>query len=74
MIARLRGKVVGQGDGYAILEAGSIGYQVFMPRPVLEQVAERGDEVVLHTHLVVRDDGSPFMDSSRPPSSRCSGC
>jgi Holliday junction DNA helicase RuvA len=57
MIARLRGKVVGQGDGYAILEAGSIGYQVFMPRPVLEQVAERGDEVVLHTHLVVRDDG-----------------
>ncbi len=57
MIARLRGRVVGRGDGYAILEAGGVGYQVFMPRPLLEQVARESGEVVLHTHLVARDDG-----------------
>lgn len=57
MIARLRGRIVGRGDGSVILETGGVGYQVFMPRPLLEQVERETGEVVLHTHLAVREDG-----------------
>jgi Holliday junction DNA helicase RuvA len=57
MIARLRGSIVGYGDGYVILEAGGVGYQVFMPGPLSRQVAGEKGEVVLHTQLVVREDG-----------------
>ncbi|MDI9633930.1 MAG: Holliday junction branch migration protein RuvA [Methanolinea sp.] len=57
MIARLRGRIVGREEGAVIVEAGGIGYQVFMPRPLLERLAGAEGEVVLHTHLAVREDG-----------------
>ena len=56
MIARLKGKVVGCGDGYVILESGGVGFQVFMPRPVAEEAEKSPAEVVIHTHLVARED------------------
>lgn len=56
MIARLRGRVVGSGDGFVILETGGVGFQVFMPRPLAEEAARSPAEVVVYTHLVSRED------------------
>ncbi len=56
MIARLKGKVVGGGDGYVILESCGVGFQVFMPGPVVEEAAKFPAEVVIYTHLVARED------------------
>jgi len=56
MIARLRGRIVGRGDGFVVLETGGVGFQVCMPRPLADEAAESPAEVILYTHLVVRDD------------------
>ncbi|HET8570178.1 MAG TPA: Holliday junction branch migration protein RuvA [Candidatus Limnocylindria bacterium] len=51
MIASLRGRVVARGTDHVVVEVGGLGYKVFVPRP-----PER-EEVQLHTHQVVREDG-----------------
>ena len=50
MIASVRGRVVARGTDFLVVEAAGVGYKVFVPRhPV-------GDDVLLHTHHVVRED------------------
>lgn len=56
MISRLRGRIVGSGEGFVILEAGNVGFQVFMPLPLAREAASAQGEVVLFTHLVARED------------------
>lgn len=51
MIASVRGRVVARGTDHVIVETGGVGYKVYVPRhPV-------GNDVLLHTHQVVREDG-----------------
>ena len=51
MIGAVRGRILARGPDHVVVEAGGVGYKVFVPRhPV-------GDEVLLHTHQVVREDG-----------------
>ena len=50
MIATVRGTVSGRGADHVIVEAGGVGYKVFVPRH------PSGDAVLLHTHHVVRED------------------
>lgn len=57
MIARLRGRVVGSGEGFVIIEAGGVGFQVFMPRPLAREAAASPADVILFTHMVAREDG-----------------
>lgn len=55
MIARIRGLVVGTGDGYVIIEAGGLGYQVRVPDPLpVESVT--GEEKILFTEVIIRQD------------------
>lgn len=56
MIAALRGSLLGVGADYAIIEAGGVGYQVWAPRGVLQNLPEVGEEARLHTYLLVRED------------------
>ena len=51
MIATLRGRVIARGADHVVVETSGVGYKVFVPRP------PSGDEVLLHTHQVVREDG-----------------
>lgn len=51
MIASLRGRVIARGLDHVVLEANGLGYKVFVPRQ------PEGDELLLHTHQVVREDG-----------------
>lgn len=50
MIATVRGKVIARAADHVIVEASGVGYQIFVPRH------PAGDEVLLHTHHVVRED------------------
>jgi Holliday junction DNA helicase RuvA len=51
LIASVRGRVLARGPDHVVIETGGVGYKVFVPRH------PSGDEVLLHTHQVVREDG-----------------
>ena len=50
MIAAVRGTVIARGADHVVVEANGIGYKVFVPRHPSR------DEVLLHTHQVIRED------------------
>lgn len=56
MIASLRGSVEAIGLDYVILSVAGVGYLVYAPKPVLANLPALGDELHLHTYLVVRED------------------
>lgn len=58
MIARLTGKLAAKGiDRIEIMTAGGVGYELLIPLSVLESLPKLGDDVTLHTALVVKEDG-----------------
>jgi len=50
VIAALRGEVIARGAGHVVVEVAGVGYKVFVPRHPSR------DDVLLHTHQVVRED------------------
>ena len=56
MIARLRGILVERGADHVVVECAGVGYRVAVSSETLRSVPGAGKEVVLHTHLVMRDD------------------
>jgi Holliday junction DNA helicase RuvA len=58
MIAHIRGTVVNKDlDRVEVMTAGGVGYEIAIPLSVYETLPAVGDDVALHVHLVVRDDG-----------------
>ncbi len=59
MIRSVRGTVLQQGKGYLVIEvgaaAGGVGFKVSTPDAISLQ-ATKGDSVLLHTYLQVRED------------------
>ncbi len=56
MIARLSGTVAAVGPDHLVVQVGGVGFRVFVPTPVLEQVDGVGRPVELVTHLHVREN------------------
>lgn len=56
MIGRLRGTLLDKKPPQLLLEVGGVGYEVEAPMSTFYQLPASGSEVVLHTHLVVRED------------------
>jgi Holliday junction DNA helicase RuvA len=56
MIASLHGVLESLGGDYAIINAGGVGFRVFMPTSVLSALGKVGEEVRVFTHLHVTDD------------------
>jgi Holliday junction DNA helicase RuvA len=52
MIARITGTIIETLDRGVVIETAGIGYIVFTPFPP----AQLGDQVTLHTHMVIKDD------------------
>ena len=50
MIAAVRGEIIARGAGHVVVEVAGVGYKVFVPR------LPSRDDVLLHTHQVVRED------------------
>lgn len=56
MIGRLRGTLVDKQPGDALVEVGGVGYEVDIPYTTFFRLPEPGQEVILYTHLAVRED------------------
>lgn len=56
MIAFIKGKLAGVLGSYVLLEVGGMGYKIQVPLSLLSELDAPGSELVLHTHLAVRED------------------
>lgn len=56
MIGRLRGIVLEKQPPLVLLEASGVGYEVHMPMTCFYELPETGNEAVVFTHFVVRED------------------
>jgi len=56
MISQISGEIAQKGDGFVVVDAGGIGYQVNVTQPTLSELAGRNGKVKLHTYLHVRED------------------
>ena len=56
MIGRLKGLYDGQGDDFAIIDCGGVGYRVFASSRTLGQLTAIGQSVTLEIETQVRED------------------
>jgi holliday junction DNA helicase RuvA len=56
MIALLRGEVAVRRTDHVVILSGSVGYRASVSAETLRHVPAVGEEITLHTHLIVRDD------------------
>jgi Holliday junction DNA helicase RuvA len=57
LIAQVRGELLAKDlDHVEIMTAGGVGYYMSIPLGVYEKLPKIGDQVALHTHLVVKED------------------
>jgi Holliday junction DNA helicase RuvA len=56
VIARLRGSVAATGKDFVVVQAGGVGFRVFVPQTCLDNLAGPGQEIMLFTHLHVREN------------------
>lgn len=57
MIAYIKGEVLELEDDSMVVLTGGIGYRVFVPLARMSPVPRIGEEVALHIHMQVKDDG-----------------
>ena len=57
MIASVRGEVIVRRPDHVVVECSGVGYRLAVSATTLRGVPSAGNEVLLHTHLVLRDDG-----------------
>ncbi len=58
MIGRLRGELIGTEGALVTVEVGGVGYEVLVPEVVLIQLPQAGEEVILLTRQIVREDST----------------
>lgn len=56
MISYIKGELAGVTEEKAIIEAGGIGYGIYMPGKDLAQLPGIGEQIKIHTYLNVRED------------------
>jgi Holliday junction DNA helicase RuvA len=56
MIAHIRGTLLERGDGFCVIEAGGVGYQLQVSTSTLAALPSPGVETKLHTRHIVRED------------------
>ena len=56
MIGRVRGKILEKSTHQVVVDVQGLGYEVDIPLTTFFQLGDSGAEVMLYTHLVVRDD------------------
>lgn len=56
MIGRLRGTLIEKQPPEILLEVGGVGYELQLPMTCFYELPPIGEDVILHTHFVVRED------------------
>ena len=57
MISYIRGPLAEKFEDSVVVEAGNVGYRIFVPISVLERLPAAGTEVKLYTHFQVSETG-----------------
>ncbi|MEA2351217.1 MAG: holliday junction helicase RuvA [Thermoleophilaceae bacterium] len=57
MIASVRGQVTVRRPDHVVVECGGVGYRLAVSAHTLKSVPAAGEDALLHSHLVLRDDG-----------------
>ena len=65
MIGFVKGTLAEKGAGYVIIEAGGIGYEIFVPANSGAYLSSEGDEVKVYTMMSVREDDVSLYGFSR---------
>ncbi len=65
MIHHLNGRLVEKTPTYAVIECGGVGYQVHISLTTFERIGSN-ENIVLHTHMVVREDAQLLYGFSHP--------
>ena len=72
MIASVRGRVLSRLGGEVVVETAGVGYRMAVSSETMAAVPGAGQEALLLTHLVLRDDGIHlygFSTAAEPSSS-----
>ena len=56
MIGRIHGTLLEKQAPELLVDVGGVGYEIQAPMTTIYQLPAPGDSVVLHTHLIVRED------------------
>ncbi len=56
MIGRLLGEIIEKQAPYLLLDVNGVGYELEAPMSTFYELPECGQSVMLHTHLMIRDD------------------
>ncbi|HED35153.1 MAG TPA: Holliday junction branch migration protein RuvA [Gammaproteobacteria bacterium] len=56
MIGRIHGKIIEKQPPQLLIDVQGVGYEIDAPMSTFYQLPNLGEAVVLHTHLVVRED------------------
>lgn len=70
MIYSIRGKLIHKSDGLAVVECGGVGYACKTSYNTLSQL-ETDKEVLLYTHLAVREDDISLYGFARKQELKC---
>jgi Holliday junction DNA helicase RuvA len=66
VIASLKGKLEALGGDWAIVDVNGVGFKVYMPTSTLSTLGAKGEEVMLHTHLYLREDNATLYGFAAP--------
>lgn len=56
MLAYIKGELTAKLSDYVVIEAGGLGYKVFMPETAIERLGNIGNKVKVYTYYKVRED------------------
>jgi Holliday junction DNA helicase RuvA len=56
MIGQLRGKLINKHPPHLLIDVQGVGYEIEAPMTTFYNLPATGEEILLYTHLVVRDD------------------
>jgi Holliday junction DNA helicase RuvA len=65
MIGRLRGKLLEKEPPALVVDVHGVGYELEAPMTTFYDLPETGQDVLLYTHLVIRDDAHLLFGFSR---------
>jgi Holliday junction DNA helicase RuvA len=67
VIASVRGEVIVRRPDHVVVECGGVGYRLAVSANTLKAVPRVEEEIRLHTHLVMRDDGMHLYGFASEP-------
>ena len=56
MIGRIKGELIEKQPPLILVEAAGVGYEIWVPMSSIYKLGDIGQEVILHTHFIVRED------------------